>query len=51
MNEYTPPKLLRIDGDLFYVMRVLIEMRNIFYQMKKELTDILEKEHGKMSNS
>ena len=47
MNTYTPPKLERIDGDLFYVMRALIEMRNIFYQMKKELTEYLEQTHGR----
>ena len=47
MKEYTPPKLERIDGDLFYVMRALIEMRNIFYQMKKEFTEYLEQTHGR----
>jgi len=47
MLEYTPPKLERIDDDFVCIVRALIEMRNIFYQMKKEFIDTLRKEHGK----
>ena len=47
MKEYTPPKLERIDDDIACVMRALIEMRNIFYQMKKEFTEYLEQTHGR----
>lgn len=50
MNEYTPPKLERMDDTLDMLIRALLEMRNIFYQMEKELRNILEKHNGEMSN-